>query len=116
MMDLEDPARRLVGSRAAYLDATPRDMRLSSRELASAQRWIAGLKEGDALRVDETRERVRFFSGDRFVGELSNAGQERLTKVQKHHDGAIAARVHEVFVQVTLTLSGADPLIGIGKE
>ena len=96
----QEHASRLRAPRAAFLDCTPADVRLASRELARAQRVIARLREGDPLEVDARGLRVSLTSGSTMVAQLSTAGQaefeKRIARVLAG-GGTITARVHEVY-------------------
>ncbi|HET6583139.1 MAG TPA: RecQ family ATP-dependent DNA helicase [Nannocystaceae bacterium] len=99
-LDLRAHASRQRAPQAAYLDCTPADVRLASRELARAQGAISKLREGDPLDLDASGRRVRLSSCGTMVAELSIAGQaefeKRIARVAASA-GPVHARVHEVY-------------------
>jgi ATP-dependent DNA helicase RecQ len=106
--DLSQQARKLPGARVAYLDCTPKHVRLGSPALAGAQRRIDKLREGEPLAPDPSGKRLRLLSGGKLVCELSVAGQEKLDKLcARVGDPVITARVHELYVHLLRTAPSA---------
>ena len=95
VVDLRGVGRRLGSVRARYLDAEPSDMRLLDRELARHRGFLAKLREGDPLDIEERDDEVRVVHDDRLVGKLSRAGRRRLNELRDH--GPLRARVHEIY-------------------
>ncbi|MEQ9318038.1 MAG: ATP-dependent helicase, partial [Polyangiaceae bacterium] len=95
VVDLRGVGRRLGTVRARYLDAEPSDMRLLDRELARHRGYLAKLREGDPLAIEERDDEIRLLYDGRLVGKLSRAGRRRFDRLRDH--GPVRARVHEIY-------------------